>query len=103
MVSGLDYLGRPLSTAAQVTTASAMIIQPNARRRTLWLVNTSDEGISIALGLPAVVDSGIRLNAAGGSLELSLDVRYDRCIWTGAIYAIHGGVGNKNLAIMELD
>lgn len=73
-------------------------VAANPQRTYLLLINDSDTALYLKLGAAAVVNQGIRLNANGGSLELSdinanLDLR--------AVNVIHGGAGNKALLITE--
>lgn len=87
-----------IHTAFSVTPSTLEALAANDFRVYVLLENDSDTDIYVAFGVPAVVNQGIRLNANGGSLELSegnhfLDVR--------AINAIHGGAGGKNLLITE--
>ena len=79
-----------------VTTASTEIVATRPRRGYCSVQNDSDTVIYLALGYPAVVGSGIRLNANGGSYEINFTN-----LFTGAINAIHGGSGNKNVCIQE--
>ncbi|GAH92216.1 unnamed protein product, partial [marine sediment metagenome] len=64
----------------------------------VFFVNDSDVTMYVRLGQEAAVNTGIRLNAQGGSLELNLNN-----LFKGAISAIHGGVGNKVLCIQEIE
>ena len=73
-----------------VTTSSGLILAENSNRRYALITNDSDTIIYLALGGAAEVNKGIRLNANGGSYEINWTNRY-----TGSIYAIHGGTGNK--------
>lgn len=58
-------------------------------------VNDSDTAIYLALGQAAVVGQGIRLNANGGSFEIT-----QQNPWTGAVNAISTAAA-KNLAWIE--
>ena len=67
-----------------------------AFRRYVILCNDSDTVIYLSIDLAAVVGEGIRLNANGGSYEMSeLNMSMLK------IYAIHGGTGTKNLTYLE--
>ena len=92
-----------LGTAtANVTAASTTIVPENYGRVSLVIVNDSDETIYLSEGGTAVVGSGIRINAAGGTyVESRADANHR--IFGGAITAIHGGAGNKAVTIMERD
>ena len=56
---------------AAVTTAA---LAANASRLYVCLVNDSTEPIYIKIGAAAVMNEGIRINAAGGSYEMSQDI-----------------------------
>jgi len=81
-----------------VTTTSQTAVAASDGRKWLLLINDSDTDIYINMGGTAVANTGIRLNANGGSLELNpvLGSRYQ-----GAITAIHSGTGDKVLLITE--
>jgi hypothetical protein len=69
----------PITVAALTTT----VVAANADRKWLLLVNDSDETIYIKLGAAAVLNQGIRLNAAGGTLELT-----EGSLYLGAVNGI---------------
>lgn len=95
----LDLLEKVAVPSFDVTTSTQEVIPPNKARTALWLINDSDTVIYLALGgNAAVLNQGIRLNAAGGSLEIN-----KTNLTRGAIAAIHGGAGNKVLLITELE
>ncbi len=84
--------------AVSVTTSSTEVLAANAARGLVLLVNDSDTVIYCKIGVAAAVNQGVRLNASGGSWELSahfgnLDPR--------AINCIHGGTGGKTLLATE--
>ena len=83
------------ATCGSVTVASSSTTVLSARpdRHAAILVNDSDEDIYLKYGSGATLNSGIRLNAAGGSIVEDL--------YTGAITAICAS-GNKNLTVTEL-
>jgi hypothetical protein len=81
-----------------VTTTSQQALAANPDRKYAMLINDSDTVIYIKIGAPAVVGEGIRLNPNGGSYEMSSAIGN---LHTGAINAIHGGTGNKNLLVLE--
>jgi len=75
------------------------IIAANTSRKYLLIVNDSDTVIYLVLGGVATVPAGIRLNANGGSYEMSLQ---QGNVYTGAINANHGGGAvNKVLLLTE--
>ena len=80
-------------TYATVGAASAEAVAAGATRRRLILINDSDSVIYLGIGAAAVVGSGIRLNAAGGSYTMGPGDNV-----TAAIYAISGGAA-KNLCV----
>jgi hypothetical protein len=86
-----------VGTGASYTTAghtnvnvngNTNIIAANGNRKYLLIVNDSDTVIYLAFGGNATVPVGIRLNASGGSYEMSAQ---EGNLYTGAIYANHGG------------
>jgi len=83
-------------TFASVGVASAQAVAINANRKGLLLVNTSANYISIGLGSPAVLYSGITLNPLGGSFWMD-----DYSFTTAAVNAIASGVAS-NLAVQEM-
>ncbi len=72
---------------------STMALAANAGRREATFVNDSDETIYLRLGTDAVMNSGIRLNANGGS--------YTTTVYTGIVTAICVS-GGKNLCVSEV-
>ena len=68
------------------------------KNRIALLVNDSDTAIYLKLGADAVANQGIRLNANGGSYEMS---RLHGNLYVGASNAIHGSTGNKVLLVTE--
>lgn len=88
----------PTHSTLGVTTASQAALAANANRLYALLINDGDTTIYLKLGAAAVANQGIRLNANGGSYEMS---RKTGNLYTGAINAIHGGTGTKTLTITE--
>ena len=85
-------------TAINVTTTSGEALAANTSRLWLLIENDSDTAIYCKVGAAAVLNEGIRLNANGGSWELSPSMgNYN----TGAINCIHSGTGNKVLLVTE--
>lgn len=85
-------------TTATVTTATGAALAANANRKYALVVNDSDTVIYIKIGADAAANQGIRLNADGGSFEMSHALGN---LNTGAINAIHAGSGNKTLLVTE--
>ena len=74
--------------------ATSTTVRPiNRSRKFLFLCNDSDETIYVSLGATAVINQGIRLNAAGGSVLI--DEKH-----TGKVSAICAS-GSKNLTFSE--
>jgi len=82
-------------TSISVGVASTAVLAANANRIFAEFVNDSANVIYLALGAPAVMNRGIRLNALGGSFEIGLTNLY-----TGAVKAI-SGVAAQNLTVSE--
>ncbi len=77
-----------------VGAVSTPVVSASAPRRIAILVNDSDTKMYLYPGAgPAVLGRGIPLYPNGGSWEIE---------WEGAIQAIHGGTGAKNLCVCEL-
>jgi len=70
-------------TYFQVTNASQVCLNANDRRRDTDFVNDSDYIIYLARGNAAVIGSGIRINAKGGSYHIGTNN-----LFKGDIYAI---------------
>lgn len=94
---GYDTVAHDVITT---TTTSGEALAANADRRYALFVNDSDTVIYIFLGGTAVANRGIRLNANGGSYEISAKLG---SLYLGVINAIHGGAGNKLLLVTEGD
>ena len=96
IVAGQEYT-TPTHTAPSIGTTSTIALASNAGRLYALLINDSDETIYLKLGVAAVVNEGIRLNANGGSYEMSKKLGN---LYTGAINAICAS-GGKKLLILE--
>ena len=79
-------------TVGAVTT---QVLAADADRVWILLENDSDEAIYVAFGVAAVLNQGIRLNAEGGSLELSYETGFIDHRQINAICAS----GSKNLLV----
>lgn len=88
----------PTHTAVNVTTTTGEVLAANSARKYAMLINDSDTTLYLKIGAAAVANQGIRLNANGGSYEIS-----DRIgnLFLDAINGIHAGTGNKVILIME--
>lgn len=88
-----------LGTASEsVGIASAIIVPANHLRTLLIITNDSDTDIYLSEGDTAVVGSGVLIKP-GGSYTTQHGHR--SLPFQGAISAIHGGTGSKNVAISE--
>jgi len=84
-----------------VETDSTHVLDENPSRKWALFINDSDTTIYLAFGqAQAYTGRGIRLNANGGSYEMS---RQDGNLWAGHIDAIHGSTGTKSLLVMEAE
>jgi len=72
------------------------VLPENLTRRSALFVNDSDSVCYLCLGSPAVANQGIRINASGGSYEIT-----PFNLFTGDVYAISTGV-TKRLMITEV-
>lgn len=90
----LPSIASTTTTTLGVTTASQTALAANSARSFAFFQNDSDTTIYIKLGSAAVVSTGIRLNANGGSYQIDSTNMY-----TGIVTAIHAGTGTKTLLI----
>ncbi len=108
MASGVDLAAIliavgdvPLTYSAPATAnagvASTQLVAANANRRYLSIVNNSDTAIYLGIEVDAVLNSGTRINASGGSKEFIRGVN----LTTQVVNGIHGGAGNKNVTVQE--
>lgn len=82
-------------TFATVGAASTLILANNINRVGCDLINDSKQVMYLARGADAVIGSGIRLNASGGSYRIGTSN-----LWTGEVYAICAD-GQANICISE--
>lgn len=93
-----QYLGLSVSRNIAVGVASVLLIGPNPWRKKIIFVNDAANPIYLSRGMPAVVNTGIRLNAQGGAIVDQPDqIGY---LWRGEWYGI-SSVAAQNLAISE--
>lgn len=83
-----------------VTTASTEVLAANTDRLWVLVINDSDTVIFCKVGAPGVLNEAIRINASGGSIEIS---QHFGNFTNLAINCIHGGTGNKVLLVMEVN
>lgn len=88
----------PVHTVVEVTAESTLVLSDNPHRRYVCIVNDSNETIYLTLNSEAVLHEGVRLNANGGSYEISQQIGN---VYFGSIYAIHAEEGNKRLLVTE--
>jgi len=81
------------STGVTVGLASTTIIASNASRKAVIIVNDSDETIYLKYGSGATSNSGIRLNASGGTVSEEM--------YTGIITGICAS-GSKIVTVTEI-
>lgn len=84
--------------AILVGTASVQVLRPNRLRKQASLTNDSDTIIFLAKGAEATLNTGIRLNPAGGSVVIAPDSTGR--IYTGPVSAI-SSAATKNLCFTE--
>lgn len=85
-------------TAVNVTTSTGEVSAADVNRGFLLIINDSNFVIYCKVGVAAVLNEGIRLNASGGSFEMS---RGNRNLDADAVNCIHGDSGNKVLLVTE--
>lgn len=85
-------------TFATVGTGSGVVAAANATRRMVVIVNDSDTTVYLAVGNPAVVGSGIRVNANGGVAQFGGPGGL--ALTTAAINGI-ASAASKNVTVQE--
>ncbi len=86
------------NAAFYATTSSSQCLAANTARTWALFVNISDAFVFLALGAAAVLNTGIPLAPNGGAYQMTMA---EGNLYTGDVYAIHGGSGNKPLCISE--
>ncbi len=90
-----DYRTQAAEPGTSVAVAAtSTLVAPERRRAQLHLVNDSDTKMYVRLASPAAVGVGVPLYPNGGSFSFD--------DYHGALYAIHGGTGTKNLCVVEV-
>jgi hypothetical protein len=79
-----------------LTTTASLVLPANPLRESAILVNDSDSTAYIGKGEKPASNQGIRLNASGGSYEITSDNP-----WFGDVYAISTGA-TKRICIEEV-
>ena len=87
----------PAHTNPTIGSSTTEALAANTSRRYALFENDSDEIIYIKIGADAVLNQGIRLNASGGSYEMSAEIGN---LATGAVNAICTS-GSKVLLVTE--
>lgn len=86
----------PTHTAPTAGVATGVVLAANVNRLYALFINDSDTVVYLALGVAAVVNTGIRLNASGGSYEMSKKLGN---LYTGVINGISGIAGKVVLTL----
>ncbi len=94
--SGGAYV-TPTHSAPTAGVATGVILAANANRLYALIVNDSDTTVYLALGVAAAANTGIRLNANGGSYEMSKKLGN---LYVGAVNGI-SGVAGKVVCVTE--
>lgn len=92
----MDPVSDAGSTVVGVT--AVRVLSYNINRRLAILSNDSINDIYIGFGSSVVINTGIRLNANGGTFEFGMFTTFP---WLGEIWAI-AGVANSNLTFVEV-
>lgn len=90
-------IGVVAHTKITVGSTTTVALQANPKRKYAILINDSDAPIYVNLGAEANINEGIRINANGGSFEMSANIGN---LYLGAINAV-SGTGNMTLLVME--
>jgi len=88
----------PTSAPLAVTAVSQLALAANADRLTALFINDGANTIYLMEGAAAVANQGIRLNANGGSYQMSQPIGN---LYRGAVYAIAAVAGPTNLLVKE--
>jgi hypothetical protein len=93
-------LTNPITYAGNITVGvtAVKVFDLNTERRLAAITNDSALDIYIGLNKSVTVNTGIRLNALGGSFEFGLFTTFP---YLGEIWAIAAGAGN-NLTFIEV-
>lgn len=96
----VNMLIDPVTDAGSVTIGATPIkvLDYNRQRRLAIICNDSAADIYLGFGNSVAVNTGIRLNALGGSFEFGMFTTFP---WLGEIWAISAGAGN-NLSFVEV-
>lgn len=87
----------PTHTAPSIGSSTTPALAANSNRLYALFINDSDETIYLKFGASAVSNEGVRLNASGGSYEMSKKLGN---LYTGAVNGICAS-GSKVLLVTE--
>ena len=93
----LDLAERSSDRTTVIGAGTTAIVGANKSRISATFVNDSNETIYLALGIPAVMNQGIRLNANGGAFTIGKENP-----WRGEVNGICAS-GTKNLCVIEVN
>jgi len=96
----LKSLQDPATDAGSITVGATAVkvLDYNTERRLALITNDSPSDIYLGFGSSVIINTGIRLNALGGSFEFGLFTTFP---WLGEVFAISAGAGN-NLSFVEV-
>lgn len=95
MLANLE-IKRATFTTVAVTTAGLLVLAANNRRFYATIQNVSNTDIWIMFESQNAVGEGLLIPKNGFSFEI------DRLnLWQGAVYAIHGGSGTKDVNVLD--
>ena len=97
-IEGAGIITTPTSAPLAVTAVSQLALAANADRLTALFINDGANTIYLMEGAAAVANQGIRLNANGGSYQMSQPIGN---LYRGAVYAIAAVAGPTNLLVKE--
>ncbi len=95
--SGTGAYTTPTHSAPTAGVASGAMLAANTDRLYALFVNDSDATVYLALGTAAVLNTGIRLNASGGSYEMSKKLGN---LYTGVVNGI-SSAASKTVLVTE--
>ena len=84
-------------TEAAVGSGTTTVLAANAARVYALFVNDSDTTIYLRLGEDAILNEGIRINANGGSFEMT---QQQGNLYDGVVNGI-ASAGSKNMTVLE--
>ncbi len=84
-------------TEASIGVATGAVLSANEARVYALFINDSDTTIFLRFGEAAILNEGIRVNANGGSFEMT---QQQGNLYSGAVNGISSGA-SKNLTVLE--